>query len=105
MARVRPPRAEGPSRGRHDPGRALLPQRQESHPGPDRDPLLLIVDDRLEIDNPGLLPFGLTVEDLRQDAGLPPPIVEAIATRLRVTIPTVPVGSTVVDVRGWLPVE
>jgi len=28
---------------------------------------LSIFDDRLEIDNPGLLPFGLTVEDLPQD--------------------------------------
>ena len=93
---------------------------------------LSIFDDRLEIENPGLLPFGLTVEDLPhgvsklrnrvigrvfqalglieqwgsgiqrmtavcRDAGLPPPIFEEIATRFRVTIPTVPVGPTVVD--------
>ena len=32
-----------------------------------------------------------------QDAGLPPPIFEEIATRFRVTIATVPVGPTVVD--------
>lgn len=93
---------------------------------------LSIFDDRLEIENPGLLPFGLTVEDLPhgvsrlrnrvigrvfqalglieqwgsgiqrmtavcQHAGLPPPSFEEIATRFRVTIPTVPVGPTVVD--------
>jgi ATP-dependent DNA helicase RecG len=93
---------------------------------------LSIFDDRLEIENPGLLPFGLTVEDLPhgvsklrnrvigrvfqalglieqwgsgiqrmtavcRDVGLPPPIFEEIATRFRVTIPTVPVGPTVVD--------
>jgi len=32
-----------------------------------------------------------------RDAGLPPPIFEEIATRFRVTIPTTPVGPTVVD--------
>jgi ATP-dependent DNA helicase RecG len=93
---------------------------------------LSIFDDRLEIENPGLLPFGLTVEDLPhgvsrlrnrvigrvfqalglieqwgsgiqrmtavcRDAGLPPPIFEEIATRFRVTIPTVLVGPMVVD--------
>lgn len=93
---------------------------------------LSIFADRLEIENPGLLPFGLTVEDLPhgvsklrnrvigrvfqalglieqwgsgiqrmtavcRDAGLPPPIFEELATRFRVTIPTVPVGPTVVD--------
>jgi len=93
---------------------------------------LSIFDDRLEIENPGLLPFGLTVGDLPhgvsklrnrvigrvfqalglieqwgsgiqrmtavcRDAGLPPPIFEEIATRFRVTIPTIPVGPTVVD--------
>jgi hypothetical protein len=93
---------------------------------------LSIFADRLEIENPGLLPFGLTVEDLPhgvsklrnrvigrvfqalglieqwgsgiqrmtavcRDAGLPPPIFEEIATRFRVTIPTVPVGPTLVD--------
>ncbi|WP_457767777.1 ATP-binding protein [Cyanobium sp. ULC084] len=93
---------------------------------------LSIFDDRLEIENPGLLPFGLTVEDLLhgvsklrnrvigrifhelglieqwgsgiqrmtavcRDAGLPPPIFEEIANRFRVTIPTTPVGPTVVD--------
>ena len=93
---------------------------------------LSIFDNRIEIENPGLLPFGLTVEDLPhgvsklrnrvvgrvfqalglieqwgsgiqrmtavcRDAGLPPPIFEEIATRFRVTIPTVPLGPTVVD--------
>lgn len=92
---------------------------------------LSIFDDRLEIENPGLLPFGPTVEDLPhgvsklrnrvlgrvfralglikpwgsgiqrmtavcRDAGLPP-VFEEIATRFRVTIPTVPVGPTLVD--------
>ncbi len=32
-----------------------------------------------------------------RDAGLPPPAFEEIATRFRVTIPTGPVGPTVVD--------
>jgi ATP-dependent DNA helicase RecG len=80
-----------------------------------------IFDDRLEVENPGLLPFGLTVEDLQHgisklrnrvigrvfhelglieqwgsgiqrmisachEAGLPPPKLEEIGTRFRVTI-------------------
>ncbi|MCP9927619.1 helix-turn-helix domain-containing protein [Cyanobium sp. CH-040] len=94
---------------------------------------LAIFDDRLEIENPGLLPFGLTVADLPlgvsklrnrvigrvfqalglveqwgsgiqringvcRDAGLPPPVFEEIAMRFRATIPTTPVGPTVVDI-------
>ncbi|MDD9945741.1 MAG: putative DNA binding domain-containing protein, partial [Myxococcales bacterium] len=82
-----------------------------------------IFDDRLEVESPGLLPFGLTVEDLRQgvsklrnrvvgrvfhelgliehwgsgiqrmtaacrDAGQPPPLLEEIGTRFRVTLST-----------------
>ena len=84
---------------------------------------LAIFDDRVEIENPGLLPPGLTVEDLRRgvsklrnrvlgrvfqelglieqwgsgiqrmsaacrDAGLPPPALEEIGTRFRVTLHT-----------------
>ncbi|CAG1019349.1 hypothetical protein BURC_04225 [Burkholderiaceae bacterium] len=82
-----------------------------------------IFDDRVEIENPGLLPPGLTVEDLRRgvsklrnrvmgrvfqelglieqwgsgiqrmsaacrEAGLPPPVLEEIGTRFRVTLHT-----------------
>ena len=91
-----------------------------------------LFDDRIEVENPGLLPFGLTVEDLHrgvsklrnrvigrvfhrlelieqwgsgiqrmtaacQDAGLPTPVFEEIATRFRVTISTVSVGPAVLD--------
>ena len=84
---------------------------------------LAIFDDRLEVESPGLLPPGLTVEDLRQgvsklrnrvigrvfqelglieqwgsgiqrmssacrDAGLPPPQLEEIGMRFRVTLHT-----------------
>lgn len=45
---------------------------------------LSIFDNRLEIENPGLLPFGLTIEDL-------------YATRFRVTIATTRVGPKVVE--------
>jgi ATP-dependent DNA helicase RecG len=82
---------------------------------------LAIFDDRLEVENPGLLPFGLTLEDLPRgisklrnrvlgrvfhelglieqwgsgiqrmttacrEAGLPPPTLEEIGTRFRVTL-------------------
>ena len=84
---------------------------------------IAIFDDRVEIESPGLLPPGLTVEDLRRgvsklrnrvigrvfqelglieqwgsgiqrmsaacrDAGLPPPTLEEIGTRFRVTLYT-----------------
>jgi hypothetical protein len=93
---------------------------------------LSIFDDRLEVENPGLLPFGLTIEDLPHGvpklrnrvigrvfhalglieqwgsgilrmtaacraAGLGSPIFEELATRFRVTIPTILVGPPVVD--------
>jgi len=80
-----------------------------------------IFDDRLEVENPGLLPLGLTIEDLHRGvsklrnrvigrcfhelglieqwgsgiqrmtaacrtAGLPPPVLEELATRFRVTL-------------------
>ncbi len=82
---------------------------------------IALFDDRLEVENPGLLPFGLTVDDLERgvsklrnrvigrvfhelglveqwgsgvqrmiaacrEAGLPPPRLEEIGTRFRVTI-------------------
>lgn len=91
---------------------------------------LAIFDDRLEIENPGLLPFGLTVEDLAhgvsklrnrvigrvfselglmeqwgsgvqrmtaacQEAGLPAPVFEELATRFRVTLSTRRTGKQV----------
>ncbi|WP_428104059.1 ATP-binding protein [Candidatus Palauibacter sp.] len=93
-----------------------------------------IFDDRVEIENPGLLPFGLTLEDLPRgvsklrnralgrvfqelglveqwgsgaprmidacrDAGLPAPVWEEIAFRLRVTLRTEKVGPALVDGR------
>ena len=91
-----------------------------------------IFDDRLEVENPGLLLFGLTVEDLRRgisklrnrvigrifhrlglieqwgsgiqrmtaatvEAGLPPPALEEIGTRFRVTLSTERVSPPVLD--------
>jgi len=91
-----------------------------------------IFDDRLEVENPGLLLFGLTVENLRRGisklrnrvvgrvfhqlglieqwgsgiqrmtaatvaAGLPPPALEEIGTRFRVTLSTERVTSPVLD--------
>jgi predicted HTH transcriptional regulator len=91
-----------------------------------------IFDDRLEVENPGLLLFGLTVEDLRRGisklrnrvvgrvfhrlglieqwgsgiqrmtaatvaAGLPPPALEEIGTRFRVTLSTERVNLPVLD--------
>lgn len=82
---------------------------------------IAVFDDRLEVENPGLLQFGLTVDDIRRgvsklrnrvigrvfhslrlieqwgsgiqrmttaclDAGLPPPDLEEIGTRFRVTL-------------------
>ncbi len=86
---------------------------------------LALFDDRLEVENPGILPFGLTVEDLWQgisrlrnrvigrvfqelglieqwgsgiqrmasacrEAGLPPPVLEEIGARFRVTLSLIP---------------
>jgi len=91
-----------------------------------------IFDDRVEVENPGLLPFGLTVDDLERgvsklrnrvigrvfhelglieqwgsgvqrmttachDAGLPPPTLEELGNRFRVTIHTVPVAPPTLD--------
>jgi predicted HTH transcriptional regulator len=95
-----------------------------------------IFDDRLEVENPGILLSGLTIEDLRRgvsrlrnrvlgrvfhelslieqwgsgvlrmteacrEAGLPPPLLEEIGTRFRVTLFTAPsthAGGTARDV-------
>jgi len=91
-----------------------------------------IFDDRVEVENPGLLPFGLTIDDLERgvsklrnrvigrvfhelglieqwgsgvqrmttacrEAGLPPPTLEELGNRFRVTIHTVPVGPPTLD--------
>ena len=93
-----------------------------------------LYDDRLEIENPGLLPFGLTVEDLWQgisrlrnhvigrvfqelglieqwgsgiqrmagacrEAGLPPPKLEEIGLRFRVTLSVLPQQQPELDER------
>ncbi|WP_239335613.1 helix-turn-helix domain-containing protein [Frankia sp. CiP3] len=95
---------------------------------------IAIFDDRLEVENPGLLQFGLTVEDIRRgvsklrnrvigrvfnslglieqwgsgiqrmtaacrEAGLPPPGLEEIGTRFRVTLWTQSVESPMLDVK------
>ncbi|MFN0120567.1 MAG: ATP-binding protein [Blastocatellia bacterium] len=95
---------------------------------------LALFDDRLEIENPGLLPFGLTVEDLWQgisrlrnrvlgrvfqelglieqwgsgiqrmaaacqQAGLPPPLLEEIGMRFRVTLFVLPERRPDLDAR------
>lgn len=95
---------------------------------------IAIFDDRLEVENPGLLQFGLTIDDIRRgvsklrnrvigrvfnslglieqwgsgiqrmttaclDAGLPPPELEEIGTRFRVTLRTQRVGLPVLDAR------
>ncbi len=95
---------------------------------------IAIFDDRLEVESPGLLQFGLTVEDIRRgvsklrnrvigrvfnslglieqwgsgiqrmtaacrEAGLPPPGLEEIGTRFRVTLWTQSVESPMLDVK------
>jgi len=98
---------------------------------------IAIFDDRLEVENPGLLQFGLTVEDIRRgvsklrnrvigrvfnslglieqwgsgiqrmttacrEAGLPPPGLEEIGTRFRVTLWTQPLEAPMLDARDQM---
>lgn len=95
---------------------------------------LALFDDRLEVESPGALPFGLTVEDLWQgisrlrnrvigrvfqeiglveqwgsgvqrmasachEAGLPPPVLEEIGMRFRVTLSVLPKQQPELDER------
>ena len=63
---------------------------------------IAIYEDRLEVENPGLLQFGLTVDDQRmvaacRESGLAERVLEEIGTRFRVTILTSPAHAVSVD--------